>query len=119
MRSTRDLQEQCGDFIGQLAVESTSAEKLGRVLKARSPSTHTTDGVIAQWFRQSLDFVPVNLPRHLELKCGERVRDGSQEALACDAKVLRVWASSNVERECVERTCQTCVTAIAVRLVNA
>ena len=88
--SADELDRTYGDILPALAAQNPTSYRLMRVLKGLTPPLCVSDGVLRQWFLRYFDAVHINSAGHLELKCGDRIREHAK-ALTFEDAELRAW----------------------------
>ena len=115
--SAAELDEQYGDVVRAFAITHASAYKLCRALLTATPPLRITDYLAKQWLRRYGQLQYINSAGHLEMHCGDRIREkqttdgmdavGLRLWLREYAGVLRLWLREDAAVDVSEVTCRT------------
>ena len=109
IKTAKEFEDKYGKAVRHLASQYPTSYKFSKALREMDSPLYVSDGIAKEWLRKfggQSDLRNIDSAGHLEMECGERIRD--HEALAADE--LASWLLREHKVSVPSRVCQTWLT---------
>ena len=105
LSSSREVEEKYGAVLREETMTDASVFMFQKALEARSPPLLVSEEVAKGWLREHGGYVRVDSAGHLELRCGDGIRE-DREALVMGGRELMAWLRAKKQVQASLRVCE-------------